>query len=338
MELKHLERLSLRNRVLSLNLKSIKPAAAPFSLPPHPVLLEISAQGAEFILACADSNALLSLPGLKERQDLVAGLQLPQEILAAFLELCLDPSIKQAGKALETTIIVTGYGVDFDPAKFPLSFAFYYQEGEIQLPLILMCRNTAALNNLLQKLDEIYVARSAQFSDPALNSCSVTLKLIAGMSVLSVSELDSLEEGDAIVIDRFCLKDDRLIVGFKDFLANAAISAGHVTLQGPFVKSTLLTALISQDKETPMSDAQNTAPQASDLQSMDELKLEISFVVDRQVMTLAQLKELQEGSEIALTNHDLSNVLLEVNGQTLASGRIIDLGDRFGFQILRKGK
>ena len=78
-------------------------------------------------------------------------------------------------------------------------------------------------------------------------------------------------------------------------------------------------------------------PQEQPLQDLNRLKLEVSFIVDRQVMSLTQLKELKEGSEIPLTNHDLSNVVLEVNGQPLASGRIIDLGDRFGFQILKKG-
>ena len=336
MQFQNLARLGLYNRILSLNLTGLTPAAATFDLPSDPVILEISAQGAEFILAPADKNALLHLPILRERAASLSALPLNKEILAASLELYLRPLLKQAAKELQTTITISGYGESFEKARFPLSFAFYLEVDELRIPFLLMCKNSDAVNNLLRNLDEIYSARATTLTDPTSDSIPVAVKIIAGISALSVSELESLEEGDALVIERFCLKDDRLLIGCNGYVANARIANGKVTLTGDLVKSAALCSGFSENKEAEMSE-DKAEPQEQPLQDLNKLKLEVSFIVDRQVMSLTQLKELKEGSEIPLTNHDLSNVVLEVNGQPLASGRIIDLGDRFGFRILKKG-
>lgn len=74
------------------------------------------------------------------------------------------------------------------------------------------------------------------------------------------------------------------------------------------------------------------------LHDLDELPLEVNFVLERQLMTFETLKQLKTGSQIVLTNHDLSNITLEINGQAVATGRLIDLGERFALQILKKGK
>lgn len=338
MQFKNLTTLALHNRLISLNLSGLKPAAASFNLPQEPVLLEISAQGTQFILACADEKALLNLPELKARAEQLKDITLPRAILAAFLELYLSPYLKEVGKALQATITVTGYGENFEVSKFPLSFAFYHELGELRLPFVFMCKNEDALRNLLQKLDEIYFARKAQLNDDSKEDLPVILNQIAGMSVLSAHELASLEEGDAVVIDRFCLQENKLTLGFADLIAEASISAGKVTLSSGFGKNTLLDTFLSPDKDKPMSDNKNAATPASPLENMDDLKFEVNFILDRQVMTLAKLKALKVGAEIPLGNHDLSNVSMEVNGQCVAIGRIIDLGDRFGFQIMHKGK
>lgn len=162
MPLPNLPLLSLKNRLRSLQLPAIELATAPFSLPSDPVLLEISAQGSEFVLAVAQTPALFALPQLRPQQQALQGFNVPPIILSAFLELYLQLPLKKVAQALETTILVTSYGSNFNPDKFAFCLSFYLQTDGLHLPLMLYSKNKDALYNLLQKLDEIYLVQQQQ--------------------------------------------------------------------------------------------------------------------------------------------------------------------------------
>lgn len=424
MPLSNLALCAVKNRLRSLQLPSIELAAASFSLPSNPVLLDISAQGTEFVLAVAQTPAIFALPQLSTQQQTLQSFKIPPQLLAAFLELHLQPQLKVIAKELETTVLITGYGNKFNPDKFAYCLSFYLHQGALHLPLMLYCKNKFTLYNLLQKLDEIYIkqqrqlqqqqqlppqqaalANSGNSEDSAITE---VLRVIVGYSLITPKEFVSLEVGDALMIEQLCLNADHLVVSFANFLAHATIKSGKVILNSNFTARIPLYQYLPQNLEGAMSPnpSQNqgqgsnpalnprpatpadgamgaagsarattsgamatgaaaamsgatmlagaangamaagasgasgaaTVGDAISLHSLDELPLEVNFVLERQLMTLAQLKQLQAGSEIVLTNNDLSNVTLEINGQAVATGRIIDLGERFALQILKKGQ
>lgn len=123
--------------------------------------------------------------------------------------------------------------------------------------------------------------------------------------------------------------------------SNNALKAGSTVLADEaMVAMNSNAAVNSEIAKTTDTTNETTTAEASTipLQDLDTLSFEVNFVLERQLMTLANLKQLKAGSEIVLTNNDLSNITLEINGQAVATGRLIDLGERFALQILKKGK
>ena len=81
--------------------------------------------------------------------------------------------------------------------------------------------------------------------------------------------------------------------------------------------------------------ADDAAPAETDLTALEALKLEAVFELERQSFTLSELKELHQGSVVTLHNRDLTALKLMINGQCAALGRLIEVGDRYAFEITR---
>lgn len=139
----------------------------------------------------------------------------------------------------------------------------------------------------------------------------------AGVVPLTLADLRSLRPGDVVMFDHEPVPTLRC----APFQAPLRRDGNTVYLLQPLT-SRMDTAMT----ETPAL----TGPD----QALDDLALTLTCQVGRVELTLGQLRELGEGSVLALNNHSDDGVDLIVNGQRIGQGRLVRIGDGLGVRVL----
>lgn len=290
--------------------------------------IEIRAAGTPLIIFNSDlaeyALAPLNLDYIKtEISDPGVIGNLPPEILAAALESRLSDLIAALGTQVNSSISVTAYDKAENAARFhdylDFTLKFPPESGEQDLPLRLFFKNESGMSSFIGKIRQLPIIAPLD-PDPVL----LKLEVCAGFQTLTLGELRSLEAGDVIILDSCFLKDKRVTL-LSDLMHCYAIlnedeSAVTVCEDG----------IIWANRE---SQKENNAMADNETGSIDNLKLRVDFTLKTLDRSIAEIRELSAGSVIDLGMEDLDSIALRINGQTLARGRLIQTGDRYGVQI-----
>ncbi|PVZ12538.1 MULTISPECIES: type III secretion system cytoplasmic ring protein SctQ [unclassified Pseudomonas] len=133
---------------------------------------------------------------------------------------------------------------------------------------------------------------------------------------LTLAELRSLRAGDVVMLDH---------------TQPALHCAGRTARLKRVDTRWLLAGALTSGMETPMSDTPALAgPDAA----LDELDLTLTCQVGRLDLTLGQLRELGEGSVLALDSRADDGVELVVNGRRIGHGQLVRIGEGLGVRVL----
>ena len=236
---------------------------------------------------------------------------LPAALQSVLLENALLPWIEPLEAAL-------GQPVGLDAASQPGDFMLTLQLSADGAPLgtLTLELSHAAAQGVADLLERyLPVARHP------LPTLQLGLALQRGWQTLSLGEQRTLRPGDVLMLD--CPADaDGLLV-----LAGAHRQARFKRQQSGLH---LLEAL--QPINPTM---ENAMGQDADDAQLDDVPLTLVCQIGSLEMPLGQLRELGEGSVLALPDADVQRVELLVNGRCVGRGELVAIGDGLGVRLTR---
>ncbi|WP_070885072.1 type III secretion system cytoplasmic ring protein SctQ [Pseudomonas argentinensis] len=154
-----------------------------------------------------------------------------------------------------------------------------------------------------------------------LPTLQLGLALQRGWQTLSLGELRSLQPGDVLMLD--CPVDaDGLLV----------LAGGHRQARCKRQQSGLQLLEAWQPINPTM---ENAMGQDADDAQLDDVPLTVVCQIGSLEMPLGQLRELGEGSVLALPDADVQRVELLVNGRCVGRGELVAIGDGLGVRLTR---
>lgn len=291
-----------------------------------------------------DATTIELLLGLGEEGDASAiRLHLPMQALDVLgLPVALDLQTLPGAMLLELALLslieplehLTGQSIRFidrtDPARTvlaaqpcPLHLAIRVQLDGSFLPVVLHLSARAG-EQVAQWLDQ-----HAAPAPHALTGLRLWLAVETGEAELSLGELCSLNPGDVVMLDLWPTAQVRLVVNHCLY---ARAGQDGTTLK-------LLETLMRVDfpKEFSVSEAptMSEVPDGRGLDScLDQLPLKMVCQAGSVELTLAQLRELGEGSLLSFTEQRQDSVDLMVNGRRVGQGQLVRIGPGLGVRVL----
>lgn len=163
----------------------------------------------------------------------------------------------------------------------------------------------------------------------ALTDLRLWLAVEAGETELNVGELRSLNPGDVVMLDPWPMGQVRLVV--NDRLYTRAYQDG-TTLK---LLETLMCVNFPKEFSVSETPTMSEAPDGQSLDScLDELPLKMVCHAGSVELTLAQLRDLGEGSLLSFTEQRQDSVDLMVNGRRVGQGRLVRIGLGLGVRVL----
>ena len=159
----------------------------------------------------------------------------------------------------------------------------------------------------------------------------IPVSIRVGSVLLSQQEWNSLEKGDLLLLDRGSY-DPRHREGVAS-LSVGATPLFHVSVKENKIK--LLEPALFYEEDMDKREATPEAQQEDEARSMaiKELPLFVTVELGRLRMTVEQLVNLVPGNFLELPVHPEQGVILSVNGQKIARGEIVHLGEALGVRI-----
>ncbi|MBM3198558.1 MAG: YscQ/HrcQ family type III secretion apparatus protein [Chlamydiae bacterium] len=218
-----------------------------------------------------------------------------------------------------------------------------------------------------------YEQKTASFLDsPAAHALTIPLRLCLGYTQLHLTEWDTLQVGDLLVLDR-CTYDPEEAKGTADLLweeiplftvkikptslkiADYAVYHGESKImnteyptsfsdddipfpdiEGEELPEDEAAEALPQDKEQSPK-AAPISPHGAPVLPMKDVPLPIVVELDELKMSLEKLLELQPGNVLELATHPEQGVYLSVHGKRVARGELMKIGDVLGVKILEIG-
>lgn len=291
-----------------------------------------------------DVTAVELLLGLGEEGDASAiRLHLPAQALHALgVPVALDFQTLPGAMLLELALLslieplerLTGQSMRFIDHADPVHAALAAQPCPLRLAtqvqldgssmLVVLHLSANAGEQVAQWLD-----RYAPPAPHALTDLLLWLAVEAGEAELSVGELRSLNPGDVVMLDPWPMGQVRLVVNHR-LHARAGQDGTRLTL--------LETPMsINLSKEFSVNEAPTMSETADgrNLDSrLDELPLKMVCQAGSVELTLAQLRELGEGSLLSFTEQRQDSVDLMINGRRVGQGQLVRIGPGLGVRVL----
>jgi len=288
------------------------PAAASF---------ELEAGGYPWRLDFAHVDFLAAHPALAEADF----ARLPVGLRAALVEQVLQDLLEKLENALGAS--VTARETVPPPRQwltptlaFALRFAAEGQSWQVPLRLTVGAREGAAW--LAQRT--LAALPQARLS-PTRGEWPLSARVLAGGMSLTLDALRALSPGDVLLPPAYPAANGDLILalgenfGFRLRVADGVATVGE--------------AIHDFYRETDMGETNPSADGAT--LDASALRVEIRFELERKLLPLAEVETLTPGKTFALGVDPLAPVTLTLNGQPLASARLVDLGGTLGVQVER---
>lgn len=253
----------------------------------------------------------------------VQGPAPPMLLELALLDL-IEPVERLSGRTLE--VVELAHGGEPDLIAHPLHLTLLVQLGEgaaLPVPLHLSVEAAHLVADLLEQ--------HASADEHPVSALRLRLSVEHGEALLSLGELRSLRAGDVLMLDSCpgdCPEDVpdhqvRLVL-LGRLHARATSSGEGIRLLEPLIATHFA-------KDINMTESAN----GPDLDStLDELPMKLVCQVGSVELSLAQLRELGEGSLLPLSAPAGDGVDLMVNGRRIGQGQLVKIGDGLGVRLL----
>ena len=159
-----------------------------------------------------------------------------------------------------------------------------------------------------------------------LDTLPVPLRLIYGETDLSAAEFRSLQPFDVIVVEQ-------LVGGSADHIAVRPSSATNWQWIGNLTASQIV---VERFMKTP-AQAGSAQPAADMAQLLDGLPVRVSFDLGELQLSLQELSTLQAGYTFELATPKARPVTIRANGQPVAKGEIVQIGEQIGVRLVEVG-
>lgn len=140
----------------------------------------------------------------------------------------------------------------------------------------------------------------------------IPARLCAGWTVLSAHEIAALQPGDAVLLDSESLALE--IDGYGGWPVRIEQGCAQILGQPAF------------PRRMPMANPDEELP-------VDQIPIELSFVLHRPVITLAEARALVPGSVVPVGPLDPVRVDVMANGARIGTGRLTRMGDQAAVEI-----
>lgn len=252
----------------------------------------------------------------------------PPELRALWLEYALlewiEPLEAQLGRSLRLHGDSTT-ATDSLPIRLPLRL----ETGGMSYALSLSLTDTTA-QALLPLLDT--------HCPPSPKPCPAVpwpLQWIAGHQDLSLAELRHLAPGDVVMLEKPAQGMAVVIGGW--LLADVDFHHDGVRLLSPpyvHTRGDFNMAQSSSDANANRNTSKTARSSVDDAQ-LDRLPVRLVCEFGRLELSLGELRELDQGSVLPLSRPTEDAVDIVVNGRRMGRGRLIEVGDGLGVQIVR---
>lgn len=291
--------------------------------------VDLSWAGASLRL-CATPGALLAwvntrLPGL-------ALDALPLVLQEAALETALGEALSALGPLTAAEPLHVAAEATGIPLPHVWTFSARSLPGD-ELALMVLEADDLGLMLLARLLKQANPGASGALDHADL---PMTLRAELGRAVLPLFELQSLVNGDVILLDEYWVDSQGelwLCIPQGQGLRVRAEHSSYIVTQG-------WTTLMTQNPSIP----DDTPPLAPDTSSEEPLALEampvrLSFDLGDRTLPLSELRQLQPGAVFDL-QRPLNDgpVMIRANGALLGTGTLVDLDGRIGVCIATLGK
>ena len=307
----NLQRIQLKNLInrchgntpIKISLKASPPKDAI-------VALSLKAFSHSFALSCVDFNTLLQ-SSFAHDIDIKT---VDDDIKAALFEFLIKDYINKAGEILDANIVVDDY-IDKNTLKeygFHINFDLATNNGLCNMTL--HTKSADAIEAISQKIRSNC---KLETHHNITNKAFLRSAFVIGFSTLSVEDLNNLQLGDAIIMDKCFIDSNSLILTTEDKVFKGNVNDNSFCITGIYN----------------MTETNDTRSDDTTIESLGELKVKIHFELESCLMSIDDLSALQEGSVIDLQDNDLTCVNISCNNQIIGQGRVIALGDRYALEI-----
>lgn len=291
------------------------------------VLLGLGEEG-DASLAAAPCAIKLGLP-----VQVLPALDLPVELDvqgspgAMLLELALlsliEPLERLTGQSIRMIDRDDPLHTALDTQTFDVGLTLRVDIDELSLAVAVQLTHAAA-EHVAQWLE-----RHGRPASQPLDTLRLWLAVDAGEAELTVGELHSLVPGDVVMLDPWPETQVRLVLDRRPRAWALHDGATLNVLQTPIHDHSSKEPRMS---ETP---SMSEAPDVPSLDSsLDDLPLTLVCQAGHVELTLAQLRELGEGSVLRFAEPRQHGVDLMVNGRRIGQGELVKIGDGLGVRLL----
>ncbi len=343
---------SLIKHLKSLEFKINNTICSLHYLPESPTFKSLISLKLELLnkIAIVDFSHLSFLSLHADTKDIKNYKALPQELQQALAQYIFEDLLKNFSQLLNTPIsfLPTSNDEDLQGIKkslYPFSFTFSVDSLQIPVVFYLPKECIEQILPLLTKLP----AEKSNFSNTIL-PCSIEV----GSTELSLEELRDLEEGDVLLVDSLSHLSEEKTALFFPIGVNAFnnLPAFICTLEKStltFTQTYRLTQEISMseevtnqnqeniteinEQESPPTIAETAAVEQKAPAHFNDIKVRVSFELERRNMTIEELENLSVGTNMLLESDPEQPVTLVISDTAFAKARIIEIEGRYGLQL-----
>jgi flagellar motor switch/type III secretory pathway protein FliN len=271
-------------------------------------VMDVSVNGIKVSVIISSMPAITPPSCLSARDVRELALPLRFAIIESILEPVLSSISKHAG--VNTVISVSDRGLEDIPSGSEVfRFECSAKDGQNITAGFIITGSEGA--ELLAGIAESVI----ETEEESWDSLSVPVSICCGHVILSFIETASLNCGDIILLNNQ-LKYEVYAGCNMEMFWPASVENSLVILQGEIM-------------ETEIESEEDYA----NIDSLDMLKVRLTFETGRITMTMEELRQLANGSVIGVPGSDPLAVTICVNGYAAGRGRIVDIGGKPGVRI-----
>ncbi|MGN0915536.1 MAG: FliM/FliN family flagellar motor switch protein [Succinivibrio sp.] len=258
---------------------------------------------------------------------------MPDELYLALFENAIKSKLSDLEKSTDKSIQITDYISKDRIGEYTGGTLSFKLKDKDEITFRVHALNKASLEFARDLLPH---ARE----DNDLPDLSTSVDIVIGTTRLGIDEIENLEVGDAVLIDRYFIHEMNIKfkTGKLEALADISPDFKTLTLKSslkPISRSTNMTDdAISSDSVDSENTDNNSQSLNTEMTDINDLKFDVDYVLDQKNMTLSEIRELSEGAVIDINPLALNHIKLCINGQCIGTGKIIDAGDSLAIEIL----
>lgn len=306
-------KLELINTLINCNFKNLSVMPYDFSLSKFNKAILVNVFNSQYAIYLCNHNYLNAIDHNYSSELLADDL-----ILALFENYIQDDLIK-LNEFLDNTIDIQEYCTLDELSNFSYQISLsYIDKNQIKLDFILFIKDYNAALNLVMQLKKKQDLACKVISDKIIK-CNINASCV----LLSYNDLKNMEAKDVILLDNNDIKQDKVWLEVKNLRAFATIDHMSIVFDGAL-------EIFNDNYEANMSENSSNTNNPIEL---NELKLNAKIVVDTLNLSLGDLEQIKQGSVLKLNKLNFDDVALEVQGQCLAKGRLIEIDNTIAFMV-----